>query len=173
MPCNGSTGGLNFVTSVNETDASAFALSVPNGTCLQVLKWNTTNNCWMEYIPGVSPGQSNFAISTGDGIGVEVSASITMDMHGSGTIHTTRVLVPGLNWLGRTDASIHASDITHNTSTGGGIQIIRQWNATTQKYTDYIEGATLPTSPNNFLITPGMAVAIEAVGNVTLNQYGW
>jgi ribosomal protein L3 len=178
-------GGLNFFSAFGSLypDASHVAIAI-GPSCAQVICWYASNQSWSDaYIPGV--GGPNFVIHTGDSIGVEVTANVTIPITGTDsnsvrTLYYNGSAGGGLNWLGRTDdtnldgdgPNIHASDISSHVSPSCASQIIR-WNETVQRYQQFIIGVDTAGGPRDFQIKPGFTVAIEVTANAILTQYGW
>jgi hypothetical protein len=178
-------GGLNFISSLNNTNASNVA-NLVGPACAQVLQWDASNQSWSEYIPGTSPPDMNFNIYAGGSIGIEVTANVSIILSGFGTANVRTLIYNsaaggGLNWLGRTDDSnpngegpnIHASDIAAHISIPSSVKQILYWNDTIQEYEQFICGVDMPGDANDFQIRPGMAVGIEVTATVTLDEYGW
>jgi len=165
-------GGLNFFSALNTTTASAMATLI-GSNCTQVFHWDETTQSWSaSYIPGVG---GDFSISIGEAIGVEVTATTTIILRGYSS-NSARSLyydngVGGLNWLGRTNTTTHASTV--NSALSIPATQIGYWNETMQRYQMYVPGVDIPGGIHDFSIMSGMAIYVEVTGTATLSQAGW
>lgn len=169
-------GGLNFISSLEQTNASNLAADI-GGSCSQLVAWNATTQSWDEYLPGISPPSMSFSIYPGASVGVEVTTNTTAILEGY-EVSDTRSLYytasggGGLNWIGRTVGTTNASQIASHITPSVAVQLI-QWNKTIQGYKMFIVGVDKPGGINDFSVQPGVSVCVEVTANATLSQSGW
>ena len=154
-------------------NASALGLSPDSN----VSRLNLSAQGYEEYVCGISPPSSDFALTTGTGYMVRVDSGKTVAVVGikpdGAGLQTVNINVPpsggwalvGWNSLNSTR---HASDLASYVQ-GATVKDVSMWNATAQRYDDFIAGI----SPHelDFTLNPGNGYLIWVSGPCTLEYY--